>query len=75
MDGLVDGLLDGSRAEMAVVAEHGGAVQAVDYMKTQLVIAPCAGRGHRAGRPEGGRPKRVHEHRALTPARARTRGS
>ncbi len=37
MDGLVDELLEGSRAEMAVVAEHGGAVQAVDYMKTQLV--------------------------------------
>jgi ethylmalonyl-CoA mutase len=37
MDGLVDELVEGSRAEMAVVAEHGGAVDAVDYMKTQLV--------------------------------------
>jgi ethylmalonyl-CoA mutase len=37
MDGLVDELADGARAEMAVVAEHGGAVDAVNYMKTQLV--------------------------------------
>ncbi len=37
MDGLVDELLDGARAEMAVVAEHGGAVEAVAYMKGALV--------------------------------------
>jgi ethylmalonyl-CoA mutase len=37
MAGLVEELLHGARAEMAVVAEHGGAVQAVDYMKTALV--------------------------------------
>ena len=37
MDGLVDELTVGARAEMAVVAEHGGAVEAVPYMKTQLV--------------------------------------
>jgi (2R)-ethylmalonyl-CoA mutase len=37
MDGLVDELTAGARAEMAVVAELGGAVQAVPYMKTQLV--------------------------------------
>jgi (2R)-ethylmalonyl-CoA mutase len=37
MDGLVAELVDGARAEMAVVAEHGGAVDAVTYMKTQLV--------------------------------------
>jgi ethylmalonyl-CoA mutase len=37
MDGLVDELVEGARAEMAVVAEHGGAVDAVGYMKTQLV--------------------------------------
>jgi (2R)-ethylmalonyl-CoA mutase len=37
MEGLVSELVDGARAEMAVVAEHGGAVDAVDYMKTQLV--------------------------------------
>jgi ethylmalonyl-CoA mutase len=37
MDGLVDELVEGARVEMAVVAEHGGAVEAVEYMKTQLV--------------------------------------
>jgi (2R)-ethylmalonyl-CoA mutase len=37
MDGLVDELLEGARAEMAVVAEHGGAVEAVAYMKGALV--------------------------------------
>ncbi len=37
MEGLVDELLDGARAEMARVAEHGGAVEAVDYMKAALV--------------------------------------
>ncbi|MEI6446295.1 MAG: protein meaA [Actinomycetes bacterium] len=37
MDGLVDELLAGARAEIAVVAEHGGAVEAVPYMKAQLV--------------------------------------
>ena len=37
MDGLVDELLEGARAEMAVVAEHGGAVEAVPYMKGALV--------------------------------------
>jgi (2R)-ethylmalonyl-CoA mutase len=37
MDGLVAELLEGARAEMAVVQEHGGAVEAVDYMKSALV--------------------------------------
>src|SRR5690349_1607388 len=37
MDGLVEELVEGARAEMAVVEEHGGAVDAVNYMKTQLV--------------------------------------
>jgi (2R)-ethylmalonyl-CoA mutase len=37
MDGLVAEMLEGSRAEMAVVAEHGGAVQAVPYMKGAMV--------------------------------------
>jgi ethylmalonyl-CoA mutase len=37
MEGLVEELLEGARAEMAVVAEHGGAVQAVSYMKAALV--------------------------------------
>jgi ethylmalonyl-CoA mutase len=37
MDGLVAELVAGAREEMAVVAEQGGAVAAVPYMKTQLV--------------------------------------
>ena len=37
MDGLVDELAEAAGAEMAIVQEHGGAVEAVDYMKTQLV--------------------------------------
>jgi (2R)-ethylmalonyl-CoA mutase len=37
MEGLVAELLEGARAEMAVVAEHGGAVAGVDYMKAALV--------------------------------------
>ncbi len=37
MDGLVEELIEGSRAEMGIVEEHGGAVEAVPYMKTQLV--------------------------------------
>jgi (2R)-ethylmalonyl-CoA mutase len=37
MDGLVDELIEGARAEMAVVEEHGGAVAAVPYMKARLV--------------------------------------
>ncbi len=39
MDALVAELLEGARAEMAVVAEHGGAVEAVPYMKGALVDA------------------------------------
>ena len=37
MDGLVAELVDGARAEMAIVEEHGGAVEAVPYMKAALV--------------------------------------
>ena len=37
MDGLVDELVEGTRAEMETVEEHGGAVEAVPYMKAQLV--------------------------------------
>jgi (2R)-ethylmalonyl-CoA mutase len=37
MEGLVAELLDGARAEMEVVSEHGGAVDAVPYMKAALV--------------------------------------
>jgi (2R)-ethylmalonyl-CoA mutase len=37
MEGLTDELAEGARAEMETVAEHGGAVEAVPYMKAQLV--------------------------------------
>src|SRR5688500_8400023 len=37
MDGLVAELLQGAREEMARVREHGGAVEAVPYMKASLV--------------------------------------
>src|SRR4051812_12412473 len=37
MDGLVDELLTGAREELAVVEEHGGAVDGVPYMKAALV--------------------------------------
>ncbi len=37
MDGLVEELLEGARAEMDVVAQQGGAVEAVPYMKAALV--------------------------------------
>jgi ethylmalonyl-CoA mutase len=37
MDGLVAELLEGAREEMTIVSEHGGAVQAVPYMKAALV--------------------------------------
>jgi (2R)-ethylmalonyl-CoA mutase len=37
MDGLVEELTAGARAEMTVVEEHGGAVKAVPYMKSRLV--------------------------------------
>ncbi len=50
MEGLVGELLEGARAEMAVVAEHGGAVAGVDYMKSSLVES----HRERIGRIEGG---------------------
>jgi ethylmalonyl-CoA mutase len=37
MDGLVSELMEGARTEMSAVAERGGAVEAVSYMKTQMV--------------------------------------
>jgi ethylmalonyl-CoA mutase len=50
MEGLVAELLEGARAEMAVVAEHGGAVEAVPYMKGALVDS----HRQRIGRIESG---------------------
>ncbi len=37
MDGLVEELVEGARAEMSIVEEQGGAVEAVPYMKARLV--------------------------------------
>ncbi|MCL2769475.1 MAG: protein meaA [Solirubrobacterales bacterium] len=37
MNGLVDELLTGAREEMAAVAEHGGTLEAVPYMKAAMV--------------------------------------
>jgi ethylmalonyl-CoA mutase len=37
MDGLVDELIEGATEEMATVSGHGGAVEAVPYMKARLV--------------------------------------
>ena len=39
MDGLVDELVEGAKAEMKIVEEHGGAVEAVPYMKGELVAS------------------------------------
>ena len=53
MDGLVEELTEGARAEMAVVEEHGGAVKAVPYMKARLVES----HRERVARIEGGEQK------------------
>ena len=37
MDGLVEELVEGAKAEMSIVEEQGGAVEAVPYMKARLV--------------------------------------
>jgi (2R)-ethylmalonyl-CoA mutase len=50
MDGLVAELLEEARAEMALVAEHGGAVEAVPYMKAAMVSS----QGERVRRIEAG---------------------
>ena len=77
MDGLVDELVAGAREEMAVVAEQGGAVAAVPYMKTQMVESHRA----RVQRIESGDLKvigqeRLHRGGAFAaPGRARTAGS
>src|SRR3712207_2946922 len=55
MEGLVEELLEGARAEMARVAEQGGAVEAVPYMKAALVESHRA----RIARIEAGGQARV----------------
>ena len=53
MEGLVEELIEGARTEMAVVAENGGAVAAVPYMKARLVES----HRERVGRIERGEQK------------------
>jgi (2R)-ethylmalonyl-CoA mutase len=50
MEGLVAELVEGAKAEMAIVEEHGGAVEAVGYMKAALVES----HRERIGRIESG---------------------
>ena len=74
MDGLVEELIEGARAEMAVVEEHGGAVEAVPYMKARLVES----HRERVARIERGelkvdRPERLHRERGLAADRRRRR--
>ena len=66
MDGLVGELLAGAREEMARVAEHGGAVEAVPYMKAALVDSHRrADRADRVGRAGARRRQPVHGDRAV----------
>ncbi len=53
MDGLVEELVQDSRAEMKIVEDRGGAVEAVSYMKTRLVES----HRDRVGRIERGEQK------------------
>jgi ethylmalonyl-CoA mutase len=55
MEALVDELADGAREEMATVEHHGGAVEAVPYMKASLVES----HRERVGRIEAGELKMV----------------
>ena len=74
MEGLVEELLEGARAEMAVVAEHGGAVEAVPYMKAALVDSHRERlRRIEARRADRGRPEPLHRERGLA-ADGRRRG-
>ena len=76
MEGLVDELIEGARAEMAIVAEHGGATtgEGVAYMKARLVES------HRdrlarieSRRAQGDRPELLHRDRGLAADRRRGR--
>ena len=74
MDGLVEELIEGARAEMAVVEEHGGAVAAVPYMKARLVESHRERVGaDRVRRAEGDRPEQLHRDRGLAADRRRRR--
>ena len=74
MDGLVAELVEGAREEMKIVADQGGAVEAVAYMKARLVES------HREriakierGRDQGDRPELLHRDRGLAAHRRRRR--
>ena len=69
MDGLTEELVAGAQEEMAVVAERGGAVEAVPYMKTQLVESHRERvRRIESGRAARGGPERVHRGGAVAAA-------
>jgi (2R)-ethylmalonyl-CoA mutase len=55
MEGLVEELIEGAQAEMAIVEQQGGAVEAVPYMKARLVES----HRERMGRIESGELKVV----------------
>jgi (2R)-ethylmalonyl-CoA mutase len=55
MEGLVGELIDDAREEMATVEQHGGAVEAVPYMKARLVES----HGERMARIESGELKMI----------------
>ena len=74
MDGLVAELVEGAREEMKIVADQGGAVEAVAYMKARLVES------HRERiakiereRDQGDRPELLHRDRGLAADRGRRR--
>ena len=72
--GLVAELLEGARAEMAVVAEHGGAVEAVRLHEGRARrLPPRAHPPHRGGRADRRRHQQVHRDRALAARRGRGR--
>ena len=72
MEGLVEELVEGARAEMAVIEEHGGAVEAVPYMKAALVDSHRARvAAHRGRRPGGGRHEPLHRDRGVAAHRGR----
>ena len=74
MDGLVAELVEGAREEMQRVAELGGAVEAVDYMKAALVESHRERwRRIESGEQTVGRHEPVHLDRALAADRRRRR--
>ena len=74
MDGLVAELVEGARKEMAIVAERGGAVEAVPvHEDADGRVAPRARAPDRDRRADGGRQERVHGGGAVAAAGGRGR--